>query len=215
MESVLVNRNPVRPLLTNFPAVMDDDYQGSYILSGRPAVTPSVNYYTIARTINHSVVEIQPPTGVINLYPRDSSSGRQEMQIIEAADSDTVINTPLTADITDYYTGRYLTFYTGVCAGLSRLITAYDPVTRKLTTDAWLEIPTNGTNLAINSKFTSAISSSPDVLLNSWTWTQNGGNGEVVWQQGGPVRLIGDNIHPVGLYQQISLVAEEDAMNYV
>jgi hypothetical protein len=211
----IVNANPGMPGRNK--SIGDDAYGGTYLFLGWDADT---NEFATARVINPPVVQGSAPVGNIEVKLRANSAARVEYMATGTATT-TSHPAELTASIEDFYVGRRLTYETGVCAGESRAITAWDPDTRILTTDAFTTSPTASVNVVTNSAFASAIPTVYSTLIsqttvNSWQITKNGGTG-TVQRVTGPtyVILTGDGTNAAGITQNITLPANTDAQLYV
>lgn len=211
----IVNANPGMPGRNK--SIGDDAYGGTYLFLGWDADT---NEFASARVINPPVVQGSAPVGNIEVKLRANSAARVEYMATGTATT-TSHPAELTASIVDFYVGRRLTYETGVCAGQSRDIIAWDPDTRILTTNAFTDAPTASVNVVTNSAFASGIPTVYSTLIsqttvNSWQITNNGGTG-TVQRVTGPtyVILTGDGTNAAGITQNITLPADTNAQLYV
>lgn len=214
-DGTIVNNDPGMPGRNK--SIGDDAYGGTYLFLGWDADT---NEFASARVINPSVVQGSAPIGDIPVKLRANSAARVEYMATGAATT-TSHPAELTASIVDFYVGRNLTYETGVCAGESQAITAWDPDTRILTTNAFSTAPTASVNVVTNSAFASPIPTvystvGSQTTVNSWQIINSGGTG-TVQRATGPtyVILTGDGTNAAGLMQNITLPADTDAQLYV
>jgi hypothetical protein len=200
-QSALVNSNPSTAVV---PAgLTDDKYNGTFRL--RSFTSDRVlNQYSTVETVNTSVCEYQPPQGVVDLIVRETQTGRSEYVTFDSSTT-TLHATPLTANLDDWYKDRYLAYYSGPCAGLKRLITAYNASTGELTTQPFPTSPTAGAQVIQNFNFNDSISPNENQLQNGWIWTVSGGTGTVVVDPEGGIALTGDGSNPACLDQEVTI----------
>lgn len=200
-QSALVNSNPATAVVA--AGLTDDKYNGTFRLISSTSDRAS-NQYSTVETVNTSVCEYQPPQGVVDLIVRDTQTGKSEYVTFDSSTT-TLHSTPLTANLDDWYKDRYLAYYSGPCAGLKRLITAYNASTGELTTEAFPISPTTGAQVIQNFNFKDSISITENQLQNGWIWTKSGGTGTVVDDPEGGIALTGDGEHPACLDQQVTI----------
>tara|TARA_R110000868_G_scaffold409899_2_gene696463 strand:+ start:9425 stop:13153 length:3729 start_codon:yes stop_codon:yes gene_type:complete len=211
----IVNNDPGMPGRNK--SIGDDPYGGTYVFLGWDA---DANEFGSARVMNPPVVQGSAPVGDIEVKLRANSAARVEYMATETATT-TSHPAELTASIVDFYVGRRLTYETGVCAGESQAITAWDPDTRILTTNAFSQVPTASVNVVSNSAFALGLPTvystvGSQTTVNSWQIINSGGTG-TVQRVTGPtyVVLTGDGTNAAGIMQNVTLPANTDSQLYV
>ena len=168
----LVNGAPVVEIRNN--SIGDDAYGGTYQFYSPDYVN---NRFTRVMVLNPPTTNGAAPSNPIEVKLRHNSSAQMEFPVTDVATT-TAHPTELTATSATAYNGRYLVYYTGVCAGEKQLITGFDPATRILTTAAFSQVPTVAINLITNFNFGLALPTSENTVLNAvtnkWQYTLNG-----------------------------------------
>jgi len=206
----LVNGDPAVDIRNN--SVGDDDYGGTYQFYSPNYAT---NEFRAVKVLNPPRTNGAAPSNPIEVRLRYNSSAKVEFPVTDTATT-TSHPTELTATIADYYVGRYLAYYTGVCAGEKQLITAYDETTHVLTTNAFTTAPTASVNVIGNFNFAAALPTVEDTIVNSWQYTLNGGTGTVVRQTSpNSANLTGDGTNAASLDQTFAWPAATDGVLYL
>ncbi len=182
-------------------AILYDDYGGTY-----KAITVSGTSYTRIEALTPPVVKGATPSNPIPLrmYP---AMGGDIGYVVTGTATTTVHPTQLTGTSSTDYVGRLLEYQTGSQAGVSRTITAYDPITREVTTSAFPGVPTDYLDVFTNGNFTSnPIAATENTLQNGWYWVTNGTAPTPTWVSS-RVTLIGDGTDYAAIDQQITTTA--------
>jgi hypothetical protein len=207
----LIENDPVIAVRTSM--IGDDAYGGVYRFYGANAGT---NTFSRAVVLTAPIYKGASPPATVEIELRDTSGGVTEWEITETGTT-TVHPTQLTTTIDDFYVDRILRYITGPAAGQEQVITAYDAATGNLTTAAFATNPTSNVSLVVNFNFASAISGSPDTILNGWQWTVNGGTGTVTRLDVPDVEfrhvaLVGDGTNAASIDQQVAFTTADNGV---
>lgn len=207
----LIENDPVIAVRTSM--IGDDAYGGVYRFYGANAGT---NTFSRAVVLTAPIYKGVSPPATVEIELRDTSGGVTEWEITETGTT-TVHPTQLTTTIDDFYVDRILRYITGPAAGQEQVITAYDAATGNLTTAAFATNPTSNVSLVVNFNFASAISGSPDTILNGWQWTVNGGTGtvtrlDVPTVEFRHVALVGDGTNAASIDQEVAFTTADNGV---
>lgn len=165
-------------------------YGGTYLLTSRDPSDPK--RVRRLRVIHPPFFETTPPASFY-AYLRPSAGGVWAFRVSSTATT-TSHPTMLTETTADTVVGRYLRYLTGVCAGEERIITAYDPSTKIVTTEAFSASPTIDATILSNGKFQLPLNT-------AWTIGQGVGSETVVQGPGNNVTLTGDGTNAAYIAQ--------------
>ena len=183
-------------------ALFYDDLGGTYLGRSRYATG-----FTRIECLTPPTYFGSSPPATLSLRMRGESGGDLGYLVTESATT-TSQPTMLTHDTVDAVVGMQVEYLSGPAAGEVRDITAYNPTTRIVTTDAFSTVPTATVQVITNPTLNlDPVNPSPDTVQNGWEWTVSGGTGTVTWAVGPPsvVTLTGDGTNAAALDQECTV----------